>query len=487
MVIYRSSDTLSRCDPGAYSNIYDVKKHPGIKLEANAEMKSGRKDTIEISRDKLNEEALSRLRHTTKYFVAQSSFMRIGKYLFLALAFPPYFAVYGLPKWIVTEGLPALFSMSVWVWKIIKTRSKPPLDASVRKLGQMTQFIQNLTLMMIRPFVFLSSEIRQKFQRMQHNVSQFFSRAGKKLGRMRERFERFKPGHVGKAIRRGLPKIKEALSRRIQGAKVRLQQKIQSIQEKPLLFLGWGQAQIQSFKEKTLSLVNPWKKSIALSKESADRSTEWVLKQCARGMAHVKKSFRPFAQFYLKSVAPRWQKFCEAGKKQGKGILDFFEKGHRRSLAFLMNSQEKLKGFSSVRFLDALISHPLMGKLPAFLQKWIKRCLSSLAAQKICAGAIKGYSFFIHGLQITTQGFRMAGWGCAAIVKTGSWIAASLKAIGKEAHRLFAIFVDSMGAVLKFALYYFLLFWTIAFILFVWGVRFLSRYMQSFASLLARS
>ena len=90
MVIKRSSDSLSRCDPSLYSNIYDVRKHPDVKhtVKATATQPTHR-DTIEISRDKLKEEALNRVRHTSRFVIAQHGFMRVGRYLFLAVAFPP--------------------------------------------------------------------------------------------------------------------------------------------------------------------------------------------------------------------------------------------------------------------------------------------------------------------------------------------------------------------------------------------------------------
>src|ERR1051325_11606615 len=103
MAIYRPSDSLSRCDPNLYSNIYDIRKHPDVKPSVSAV--TAPKDTIEISREKLKTEALSHLRQPGKYLIAFNSFMRVGKYLFLAIAFPPYLMLYGLPKWIIIEGL----------------------------------------------------------------------------------------------------------------------------------------------------------------------------------------------------------------------------------------------------------------------------------------------------------------------------------------------------------------------------------------------
>jgi hypothetical protein len=136
MAIYRASDSLSRCDPNQYSSIYDVRKRPDIKHEPVAATRPIHKDTIEISRDKLKEEALNRLRHTSKYMIAQNSFMRIGKYLFLAVALPPYFVIYGLPKWILVEGIPAIFSMSLWMWKKIQHRTQKQIEVANRKVSK---------------------------------------------------------------------------------------------------------------------------------------------------------------------------------------------------------------------------------------------------------------------------------------------------------------------------------------------------------------
>ena len=58
-MINRSSDSLSKCDPGSYSNIYDARKRPDVKNHRVTPSASVQKDTIEISHDKLKKEALS--------------------------------------------------------------------------------------------------------------------------------------------------------------------------------------------------------------------------------------------------------------------------------------------------------------------------------------------------------------------------------------------------------------------------------------------
>ena len=90
--------------------------------------------------------------------------MRIGKYLFLAVAFPPYFVVYGLPKWILVEGIPSIVSMFVWMWKKVQNPVQKQLESRSQKIGEIVGFIQKLGQLLIQPLVHVAVEIREHTQ-----------------------------------------------------------------------------------------------------------------------------------------------------------------------------------------------------------------------------------------------------------------------------------------------------------------------------------
>ena len=89
MAIRHTNDSWSRCDPNSYAGLYDVSKLK-IRPSLEAVKPTIHKDILEINADKIKKEALDRLRHDSKYLILQNSFVRIGKYLFVAVAFPPY-------------------------------------------------------------------------------------------------------------------------------------------------------------------------------------------------------------------------------------------------------------------------------------------------------------------------------------------------------------------------------------------------------------
>ena len=91
MTIFRSSDTLSRCDVNHYSSIYDIRNHPNLKKNVSSTSHPFPKDSIENLHAQLKNVALSRLKRISKPTNSDNGPLRIGRYLFLAVALPPYF------------------------------------------------------------------------------------------------------------------------------------------------------------------------------------------------------------------------------------------------------------------------------------------------------------------------------------------------------------------------------------------------------------
>lgn len=482
MAIYRSSDSLRRCDPSLYSNIYDVRKRSDIKHQPVVATQPIQKDTIEISRDKLKEEALNRLRHTSKYVIAQNSFMRIGKYLFLAIAFPPYFVVYGLPRWVLVEGLPAIFSMCVWVWKKVQHHTEARVESGAQKVVQMMHFVQRLAQVLIQPIVHLALEIRQSIRRLRTEIFQFFKKIIHRA-QAAIHFPHLKLAERFKQVQKRMSQIREKWSQQAQTMAGHVQEGIQWIKESPQFFLGWGQAQIQHLSQSFVSLGAQWKKRFQPSQQLAQRATDWVYKQFKKGIQAFKSNFEPLVNFYQQQLQPRWKKVKEICKGKWEQTRDFFHQKHQKALAFLQDKQEKLKLLSSLRLIHYFMSHPWMGKLPLRLQDWLKKCLSHPVIRAICERGVKAYSFLAHSfLQSAIYGLQTLSKGWQIFSKASHSMGAFVKVSAQKVLDFLPIGQRFFRRSLLYALYYFLLFVTIGFILFMWSLRSLGDLMSSLTS-----
>lgn len=479
MAIYRASDSLSRCDPHLYSNIYDVRKRPDIKHESTTATQPIHKDTIEISRDKLKEEALNRLRHTSKYVIAQNGFMRIGKYLFLAIAFPPYFVLYGLPKWVLVEGIPALFSVNSWIWRKVLHKTNKQVEAGKQKIIQMMHFMQRLTQALIQPIIHLALEIRQSIRRMREQVLQFVK---EKMGKAKAILTL--PGRKliekNKQMRRRLSQIKEKLSQQVEQVSIRMQEGIQWIKERPQVFLGWGQAQFQNLNQQVLSWRFQWKARLETSQQFAQQGTDWVAKKFRDGKNWLKQECAPLIDFYQQQLQPRWQKLTKSCKGKWQQTRDFFHQKHQRALAFLQAKQEKLKHLSSSHLLKSLISHPWMAKLPSHFQYWLKMCLSHPITRAVCDGIVKTYAFSARMLlQTAILGLQMLSQGAAWSLKSCNLLRRFVKIAGQNIAQALNMGHRACRKGALYALYYYLLLTVMILILCVWGLRYLRHCMRS--------
>ena len=129
--IYR--DTISRCN--LYSNPYDahMTSHPTL-VRQRAEEYARSKDVIESAQRRLERGLMQKLllKLPTGKFVVVA---HLGKYVFLAIILPPYIFLYGLPKWLMTEGMP-------WVFNVIKKRGKSLFSSLTKPLKAALQSIQ---------------------------------------------------------------------------------------------------------------------------------------------------------------------------------------------------------------------------------------------------------------------------------------------------------------------------------------------------------
>lgn len=414
MGLHRTSDNLSRCDPSLYSNIYDTRKRPDLNPEALSNPHPIHKDTIEISHDKLKEDALNRLRHTTTKTISQNGFMRIGKYLFIAIAFPPYLLIYGLPKWVIVEGLPALAALCTTIFEKIKQKTKKQTEAVIQKTSQAIEFLKHIARELMKPVVRLVMNVRQGIERFRVRVNHFFNQVKAKSKKalnapsnlLTERFKR---------IRNKLKDVKDWANQKIESSREVIQKGMEWIKEVPMLMFGWGQAQFQQIAETAVSWKERWVNRYRTSQSRADKATHWISQRCNSGKERLKQFFEPLTSFFKLQLMPRWRRFQEAcGGRFGK-MAEFFNQKQRKALTYLQEKQERLKKFSYRELLDRLFSNALMKSLPLRVQEWLKKWLYRPFVESVLSRILKvfflGSALVLNVIQKVIQGVaKCFGW-----------------------------------------------------------------------------
>lgn len=109
-------DSISKCSQG--NDIFSMVRNPGMKIKAQSDKPV---DTLKSLQGQMEIEATAKL-----FKMLQNSIVvaRAGKYLFLALAMPPYLLLYGLPKWVMIDLMPKLFHQFLNPWKLFNDKIK---------------------------------------------------------------------------------------------------------------------------------------------------------------------------------------------------------------------------------------------------------------------------------------------------------------------------------------------------------------------------
>jgi|GEM_PF-4773955 len=487
MGINRSSDSLGRCDPTLYSNIYDAKKRHEIRNEPSLASQPIHKDTIEISRDKLKEEALHRLRHTSKYVVAQQGFMRIGKYLFFGVALPLYMMVYGMPRWILIEGLPMVFSMCVWVWKKALHGTEKHFNSWAQRVVSRAQFIQRAMESLIRPLIHATLNVSVRIGRRGRHALRLFSTL---MTKTRNAMIAFPALNLRKGLKQvlvGMLRIWETASQGGERVALRLQKGVEWLKNLPQVFLGWGQEQWHRFSQQTLLFRVQWKRHFQTSQQFAEQATDWVSRQSKKGFEAFKGYVEPFVAICYQKIQLGWAKIKERGRVKGKQARKFFDQKRQQLFASLHRKQEKLKRFSPQQWVDGLLSHRWMRKLPFRLQYWLKKCLLHPSVRRVFYGGIAFYSFLIRSLlQWMSNGLQMLFQTVAMTVKGWNRMRAFAKTSGQQLLPLWQIGRRGLRHSILRTLYYFLLCATIGIILLVWTFRSLGNSMNTLVPLKKR-
>lgn len=94
-------DSITKCSPG--NDLYAMIRNPTAKMPAQPTKPV---DTIKSLQGQMERDAVARLGKAMQNFIFVA---RAGKFVFLAIAMPPYILFYGLPKWVIADFLPNLF------------------------------------------------------------------------------------------------------------------------------------------------------------------------------------------------------------------------------------------------------------------------------------------------------------------------------------------------------------------------------------------
>lgn len=367
MAIYRSSDSVSRYDH--QSDMYSLHSRPKSSKDTlnsvSETLNPSRKDTIEISKEKLNEEALSKLGKKETYTVSQNSFMRIGKYLFLAVTLPPYIVIVGIPKWVMLQALPMIFSVLQGAGLKIAEAVTQPFMAVKTKMLQALHFFREATLVFIRPVLHIMFEVKKRFDSIRQKVTDFFDNY-----RLLARDSFAKIGSFLSLA--PFSKIQHSLSNVALLFSQKMRLFFGKLGHLPKTTFHPFHSLRQSWEQKK----EEWKASFLsyfkMTQKSANDTTDRIFLYVEEKMGRLKKYFLFLSQFfsrYCSSPVRFFHSFVmEAFGKIGEFIYQKW-KGWEISLHRL---KEYLEGLQTERWLDVFLSI----QFPVWMKTILKRVLS---------------------------------------------------------------------------------------------------------------
>lgn len=384
MAIQRSTDSMSTCNPDLYDNIYRVDKRADFKVD----LKPGSKDTIERS---LSKEALDRLERPSKDTIVQPGFLfrRIGKYVFLSVALPPYVLLYGIPKWLLVEAFPILLSGFTFLMKIVKDRLEKPFNKIVQTLNQIVLFMQMLSKRILKPVAKLTIEIRQFFQKFKNGTSHFFERLNRNaLSALK------KPGamlsHLFRRTKEKLTDGHEWISEKLEFAQQKVKEGLNWIKNSPQLLAGWGSSKILNL----INLQANWRSKFSFkferSRNLARECSQWVGRRLNGMKQVISRCLSPFAKFYQNSARPLFNFIVKTVGGNLKKMSEFFGGRKKKILEYLLDVQKRIKLATPHQALERMFSQTFLSKLPLLIRKFllaIKQNALFKACFQICFNA----------------------------------------------------------------------------------------------------
>jgi hypothetical protein len=471
------SSSLSRCQPDLYSNIYTVRKHPDLKPNAVSSTPSLPKDTLQVSQEQLKKDALKRLRHTSKYVIFQSGFMRIGKYVFLAVTLPFYLTVYRIPKWLLVEGIPFILTVCTTTVQKVVERLKQRIEIIIQKMSRVLHQIQTVLRVLIQPIIRVALEIRNAIQRMRQSIFNAFKRIRKEKKSDKASLTLAKRlGNIFKATQQQFVRAKQWVINQAISLWNPIQQKLAKLSPQKLLAKGNNLA--LRLKEKPI--FRQLLSKFHTAKHIAGKGTNWVFDKfttwCQKGFTWIGQKVKAK---YKQAISPILKRIQNKVKSFWLQLRDFLGNKRRQILDWLEKKQSNLKELNAEKVLTYLSAKLSFLRIP----NSIKHLIASLfwsrpvkdALNLILKSVYSLFSFFSKGVN---SFFHIIDVAFNFVSKALNHLIVFVSSFFKKG---FAYLMNGFAFFGKFSrkLFYSLaLFIVMAGILTVWGVQLLAQVSQ---------
>lgn len=432
-------DSLSRCHTNPYS-LQEMKQTTKPVITPTS-----RPDTLEISREKLQKEALGRLRHTTKQTIAHNGFMRIGKVLFMAVAIPPYIVLFGIPKWVLVVALPSTVTLLSIVSQKVQKKLKQKIQKVVRFIQVVIQKGQNQLKVLVQPLVRLALEIRNQIQQLRERVVVFSNYV---INAFNKPLEKLKKGSAKlKTLGHHSQKFMQRILAGVTTPIPALMEKAQQL----------GQSIVTRLKGISLPKIN-WDRSEKIA-SAASQKVEYFFKASQAKIQTVTKQISIVLQKITQPIGLFYKKIEDFVTDKYAKVENFL----RKTTSYLKNLKDRYRFSESIAFQG----------MP---KKWRQHLNQPIIRQTIEKGVRGFYSLLILFTQAIEWLFKLVGQVVKAVVK-------SVQGAFKVIQKISLIFVEQavtvmalIGKYFRIGLYHFLLWSIMASILFVWGIRSINHY-----------
>lgn len=396
MAIYKTSDSYSAYDPYADKFSLATSKRP---MPASSEAATESvKDTLGISKEKLKEEALGRLGLQEKSSIPPNQLVKIGKYLFVAVAFPPYLALIAIPKWLLLEGIPLVIDWNKQLFLTVCKQLKTPFEVIFDKIKGMIVFTKNLFQTLVSPVQKLMKMVIAAQNRFAAFVAsrlieleKFFSVPYQKIANKME----------------PLKKVRVKMSQAFEKAKQFTLTLAARLRDFPLEAFEKSKQFANQVLEKGLSLKDSAFAPFLQAAQSAERGANFCLDKVEEFFGKIKRQLSPLLQA-IQVLKKPFSVVFQAADHALTSLEHFFARQAKK----LHSLQERV--YSSVgNFHPALLAMRLAGssfftRLPSSVQEKVRDFLLSHFFQQLILFALKAVkltvSFFLTPCELIFLG-----------------------------------------------------------------------------------
>lgn len=237
------SDNLSSYYSSQINNdLYNVHAKPNVNKTSSTDLP---KDSLESA--KIKKEALERLTSSFMSDKTHAVLMRMAKYMFIAVAWPPYALLFELPKWVFLQIAPLLKQFSSSVANQIKKQFESLSSVFLPLLS----FLQKTALQLAMPVIRLTTTVKELFKKVGLKTRSAFENtvAGlKKIVSLKTYTQalsnladsvREKARALGRGLREPFEKLAKLDFKHLI-SQIMPTEMMQKIPQLPALFLGWA-------------------------------------------------------------------------------------------------------------------------------------------------------------------------------------------------------------------------------------------------------